>query len=63
MPAPVIVLHIQESYWCSKHRGIGLNLASVAVNGQSCPWLGWPTRTGGVSAGRRVMICPDLPVP
>jgi hypothetical protein len=22
MPAPMIVLHIQESYWYSKHRGI-----------------------------------------
>jgi hypothetical protein len=39
MPAPMIVLHIHESYWYSKHRGIGLNLASVA-DGQSYPSLG-----------------------
>ena len=39
MPAPMIVLHIQGSYWYSKHRGIGPNLASVA-DGQSCPSLG-----------------------
>jgi hypothetical protein len=38
-PAPVIGLHIQEPHWYSKHRGIGPNLARVAV-GQSCPSLG-----------------------
>jgi hypothetical protein len=26
MPAPMIVLHIKESYWYSKHGGIGPNL-------------------------------------
>lgn len=41
MPAPMIVLHIEESYWYSKHRGIGPNLASVA-DGQS----GRPSLTG-----------------
>jgi hypothetical protein len=39
MLAPMIDLHIQESYWYSKHRGIGPNLASDA-DGQSCPSLG-----------------------
>jgi hypothetical protein len=39
MPAPMIVKHILESYWYSKYRGIGPNLASVA-DGQSCPSLG-----------------------
>jgi hypothetical protein len=39
MPTPMIVVTVQESYWYSKHRSIGPNLASVA-DGQSCLSLG-----------------------